>query len=251
MKEVLVVVVNYHKADRLVLGVESLLQQVGATLRIRLVDNSGSDLQAAKIRSLQRYGVEVDIADRNLGYTAAVNRAVGAWNGPVVLMSPDIILEDSSTVERSLKYLDKYPKLGIVAPEQVNDDGSIVELGREFPKFFDQVSRRLFGVKDQTARSVGSTDKRFDWVQSSFMFVREGLFQQCGGLDERYFLFMADTEFCKKVHKHGFEVAVVQGLGRVRADGVRASAGGLLSVFKSKAVRIHVSDALKYYFSPR
>jgi len=92
-----------------------------------------------------------------------------------------------------------------------------------------------------------------DWLQSSCVIVRRDFWEKVGGYNESYFLFMADTEMCLRAWEMGYRVVYYPEV-RVYADGKRLSAGGFRMFFKSRFVRQHVKDSLRYnlkhLFSP-
>jgi N-acetylglucosaminyl-diphospho-decaprenol L-rhamnosyltransferase len=78
------------------------------------------------------------------------------------------------------------------------------------------------------------------------MMMRRADWNAVGGLDERYFLFMSDVEICRRIRRLGKSVAV-SSCADVRADGIRASAGGIRHLLSSRALRYHFKDSLTYY----
>ena len=71
--------------------------------------------------------------------------------------------------------------------------------------------------------------------------------EEIGPNDETYFLFMSDVDLCRKAWEKGFEVHFVGETEALHNEG-RLSAGGIGSFFRKKTMRIHVWDAIKYYW---
>jgi hypothetical protein len=84
-----------------------------------------------------------------------------------------------------------------------------------------------------------------DWLQSSFFVIRKNLWDEIGGFNEDYFLFMADSEICLEAWKRGYSVKFFAET-EVSADGIRCSAGGIKTFFTSWVLRQHLKDAVKY-----
>jgi N-acetylglucosaminyl-diphospho-decaprenol L-rhamnosyltransferase len=253
---VALVIVNFHKAARVVEGIRSIRRQdATADLRIVVVDNSVSQHESDILRAEIGQGGDLVSAPENLGYAGGVNlgaRVAGAFDY-ILLASPDILVMDTHAIQKMVSLMEANPAIGVLATVQHNDDGSIVEVARRFPSPIHLLRRRLIRgtSKDYylleplaSKNSGGIID--VDWVQSSFVMVRRSLWDAIGGLDERYFVFMSDIDLCRRAHERGMRVVLTSTVD-VQADGVRASRGGLLAIFHSKALRIHVRDAFVYY----
>lgn len=252
--KVLAVFVNYHKAARLRSAVESLIScNPDVDLSIVVVDNSCDAGEKAVIEdlALQHSEVAAVYPSRNLGYAAGVNLAVshGEKGRHILLVSPDVISE-RSTVRALADLLESDGSMGILAPLQHNDDGTVAEVPRHFPSLAAQIGRRIFRPASTVGivRSFEGPVLEADWLQSSFVMIRRSLWDQVAGLNERYFLFMADTELCLRSWQAGFRVATCPSIAGLRGDGIRASAGGVFHGLVSRTVRIHLRDALSYYF---
>ncbi len=254
--KIALVIVNFHKAARVVEGIRALgRQNTVDDLHLVVVDNSTSQQEADILRTEMRKSGELVIASENLGYARGVNlgaKAAGAFDY-ILLVSPDIIVEDTHAIRKMVSLMESRRSIGVLASVQHNDDGSIVEVARRFPSPVRQVCRRMsprmvndLDLLSPLASKAANGIIDVDWVQSSFVMIRRSLWDAMGGLDERYFLFMSDTEMCLRAHERGMRVGVTSVVD-VQADGVRASRGGLLAIFYSKPLRMHVRDAFIYY----
>jgi GT2 family glycosyltransferase len=250
-----IVIVNYFKADRILENVQALTRQtIAPLLRVVVVDNSADEAERVHLRAGLPESAQLIILPRNLGYSRGVNLA--ALNArpfeDILLLNPDIVLDEPFALETLLNEFHGQRRIGVMAALQSNDDGSPVEVARRFPNLVKQVLRRLkpgaytdHDVLRPLLERPRSGMLDVDWVQSSFTLVRGDIWERLGGLDESYEIFMADVALCQAVHALGYRV-VVSSAVTVRADGLRASQGGLGAVFHSRALRVHVRDAVKY-----
>src|SRR3546814_19108088 len=85
-----------------------------------------------------------------------------------------------------------------------------------------------------------------DWLQSSCVLVRRDFWDRVGGLDERYFLFMADCVLCWAAWDRGPEVFHVAE-ATVVADGIRDSAGGVRALFRNPRALHPLRDHILYH----
>jgi GT2 family glycosyltransferase len=249
------IIVNFRKAERLAIGLQFLrMQTMPSQMDIVVVDNSVSQTEAECLLGNIRQNEKLIISPKNIGYSQAVNLAVRNAGNPdyVLLMSPDILVEDAAAIQKMLSVLQAEPHIAILATIQHNDDGSPVEVARKFPSFWSQFLRRsnLAAFQElhiQEGLNSGARIIDVDWVQSSFVMIPKAFWDEVSGLDEIYKIFMADVAICWRARRKGLRVAVTS-LVNVRADGLRASRGGLFDIFKSRPLRIHLRDAVMYYF---
>ncbi|MCK5682070.1 hypothetical protein KAI46_14800 [bacterium] len=100
------------------------------------------------------------------------------------------------------------PKVAICGPKQINPDGQIAETMRDAPTALELGSRRIAWLKSITSTinrnnfsqqdTISCHNQAVDWLQSSCLLVRSSFWQETGGLNENYFLFMGDLDLCRK-----------------------------------------------------
>ena len=252
------VIVDFRRAQLVARGVASLLGQSCPQLAdVVIVDNSVSSANAERLRSLERPNVTVLLSSANVGYTVACNAGAALARGDYLLfLNPDIQWNEPGALRRMIAFMDEHPSIAITGPRQQNEDGSAAFTARQFPTIGAQVLRRTrwrgvppFSrmVASYEATNIDYTrSQQVAWLQSSCMLVRRAFWEQVGGFDSRYFLFMADVDLCRQAWRAGWEVWL-HADSAVTANGHRASAGGALDLFRSAPLRRHVVDAGRYY----
>ena len=254
-----VVILNHTKAARVAAGVEYILQQeVDFGFKFVITDNSCSSEEVTILKSIaQKHpGIELVVNSKNLGYAKGLNAIKGKEAGDYIfIINPDVLLKDRDVFQKMVNYMDSHPDIAILGPKQINDDGHIAMSIRAFPKFYLQFVRRtplrnlpMFRKKviyDEMQHLDYSKTQDVDWLQDSCVIVRRSLWEKEHGYDEKYFLFMSDTEMSVKAWKDGYRVVYYPEV-KVWADGKRISEGGFLTFFKSWILRQHVWDSLKY-----
>ncbi|MGC2782039.1 MAG: glycosyltransferase family 2 protein [Bradyrhizobium sp.] len=253
-----VVIVNFFKAERLLDCVRSLARQGGAHRTAVVVVENSADAEehrqlAAGADEHQFLLVDPQL---NLGYTRGCNLGIRALPRTdfVVLCNPDIIWDEPGSLDRLISIAASDPSIGVLAPLQVSDDGALVETARKFPTLLHQVMRRLWPQRGSEVHLIdtlanGNADLvDVDWLQSSCVLIRRALWEQLGGLDQRYFLFMSDVELGRATWSAGMRVCLTSSV-RVRADGKRASSGGFGALLTSRTQRSHLIDAVRYYLA--
>ena len=252
------IILNYHKAARVVDAVAALrAQRIDFVLDIVVADNSCDIEQTRLLRAIPAGDdLRVIINDTNLGYTRGYNRAAADAHGDTIfIINPDIICQQRDALQRLWRHLRDCPQTGIVAPHQQNPDGSTEFTARHFPQLLQQIIRRtplrrVFKkyIEAYELRNFDTTQQQLvDWLQSSFWAVRADFWRASGGFDERYQIFLADVALCRRAWRSGGQVVYLPTV-TVQADGRRASSGGLLDIFRSRVLRVHLRDALVYWW---
>lgn len=89
-------------------------------------------------------------------------------------------------------------------------------------------------------------DKKVDWVQGSCMIVRKSAIDDVGLMDDRYFMFMEDTDWCRRFWQKRWEVWYISNVEIVHYH-ARASADKFYKTLFNKLSWIHVISAIKYF----
>lgn len=216
MIDISVIIVNWNTKDLLLDCIESIYKY---TLHIKfeiiVVDNGSNDGSTEAIRA---YFPEVTLIcnNRNFGFAKANNIGIKASNGRFIcLVNSDILILDN-VLFKLTKFLSKNPRIGSVGPKTVNEDLTTRYNSREFPTlrnaffqaiFFDKIfprikvfrGRNMYNFKHDITRPV-------DVLSGCFFMVRRRVVEQIGLLDEKYFIYGEDVDWCKRISKGGWDV---------------------------------------------
>lgn len=256
-----IVIVDFAKAEKVVANVKGILAQQGIDQREIIIWDNSENAENAKIlqESLANIPeVTLIISEKNVGYAVANNEcAKRAQYEILCFVNPDISWTESNTLEQLAQYMEENEKVGIIAPRQKEPNGEDALSIRKFPNFFIQIIRRTFLrnvapfssliKRDEMQHVDRSQIQTVDWVQSSFLMIAKNWWETLGGFDERYFLFLADTQLCKDSWEKGKQV-VYYPKTSVMSDGMRCSEGGVFDFFSSKTMQIHLKDSIRYFF---
>jgi N-acetylglucosaminyl-diphospho-decaprenol L-rhamnosyltransferase len=247
-----VVIVNYSSADMTIRCVESILRwRIAIPGNIIVVDNKSPDNSLSRL--LARLStIKVVAAEQNSGFGAGINLGVGLGEGEYILiLNPDTYFE-RDTVSNVVSLMDAQPRIGITGLDLVDPDGARQFSARRFYSILDVAARRLpIGrywpfrnrVDRHLMKEVWSLESCFEaeWVVGTGFLVRRHVFEEIGGMDEQYFLYMEDVDLCARVWKSGYQVVCVPGATLVH-DHQRASA---LNPF-SRASGQHILSLLRF-----
>jgi N-acetylglucosaminyl-diphospho-decaprenol L-rhamnosyltransferase len=219
---VAVVVVNYNTAGLTVDCLKSLAAEPG--VRVLVVDNASPDGSGAVIAAAiaaNGWGgwVEFLPAGRNGGFAAGNNvalRALFAADRPeppdyVLLLNPDTVVRPGA-VARLVEFLDARPRAGIAGSQLEDPDGTPQRSAFRFPTVASEIENglRLGLVSRVLSRYVVAPVPRADahrteWVCGASMLVRREVFEQIGFLDEGYFLYFEEVDFCRRAARAGWQ----------------------------------------------
>jgi N-acetylglucosaminyl-diphospho-decaprenol L-rhamnosyltransferase len=138
------------------------------------------------------------------GFGANNNSAFSIAEGSYfAVVNPDIRLQGFRV--GALLQAIQAPDCGICGPRVVNARGISEDNARRFPSIARLARRRIFGRSDQDYSDAGGSVS-VDWLAGMFMIFRADVFRSLGGFDERYFMYLEDTEICRYAKARGYSV---------------------------------------------
>ena len=213
-----------------------------------IVDNptkKGDDGAALRTFFASEKRVHVVQLVSNLGYGGGNAEGFRFCRGEfLAILNPDTLVQ-KGTLDTLLSVLRSEKKAGIVVPVLTTHDGKILENAREFPSFLGLIKRRLFGSQILSSIPQGNV-REIEWAQGSFWVLRRALFETLNGFDSRFFLFLEDTDFCRRVWQAGFRVLQVPTAVAGHSPN-RLSGGNIFNAIFRKTFWIHLASAVKYF----
>ena len=220
---VAVIIVTYKSADLTIDCLRSIADDRNfSDLHISavVVDNSTEDypLVLAAIET-NRWSDWITLASapKNGGFAYGNNFGVqlacrgGRAPDYVHLLNPDTIIRPGA-IDQLVRFLEAHSQVGIAGSSFENLDGTDWPIAFRFPTIVSEIEQGLqFGPVSRAlrpwvvAKTMGKKPERIDWVPGASMMIRKAVFDAVGGLDERYFLYFEETDFCFRAAKLGFE----------------------------------------------
>lgn len=186
----------------------------------------------------------------NRGFAAGVNEGLSRARGRyVMLLNPDTRILDGRFKD-IVEFMDREPSVGIVGPRLVGLDGRLEDSCREFLTPLRALRRSLRRIRGGAAApvlEVGSDGpcRRADWVSGACMVVRRSAIEAVGPMDDRYFLYIEDMDWCRRFWDAGFKVMYWPS-GTVEHRGRRWSAVGLFRSSHLKYTWMHAKSFVRY-----
>jgi N-acetylglucosaminyl-diphospho-decaprenol L-rhamnosyltransferase len=213
-----VVIVNYRTDGLLDACLSSLSQGSASRLEIIVVDNSASlrtsgiPARFPKVRFIEN--------TRNVGFASACNQGLVVARGrSLLLLNPDTLVEKGA-IETLAGFLDAHPGVGAVGPRLLDPDGSLQYSCRRFPGYFTiffgrySLATRL-APRNPLSRKYLYLDwnhasvSEVDWLSGACLMVRREVLESIGPLDEQYFLFVEDMDYCRRIRDAGWAIVYV------------------------------------------
>jgi len=220
-----------------------------------VVDNASPNNDAAQLETLFKdTGVHLVTLDKNLGFGGGYSQGVNFARGEfLAIINPDIQLK-KDCLQNLIAELESNKDIGLVAPKLNNPDGSVQQNARHFPTPWVMFGRRLsthfkWAYDYEESWYNSSKPITVDWVQGSFMCLRRKTFTTTlnGGFDPRFFLFLEDTDLCRRVWQRKLKVMLVPSALAIHGEH-RLSGGSFWQAWRKKTFWIHLHSALKYFW---
>lgn len=227
-----------------------VLERLAASLRAHppaepwewvIVDNnSGGEALAEMRRVTDGLPVHIIPLAENVGFGAANNLGVRhALGSALCLLNPD-----TEVLEGTFAGLGKHwHKRQITSPQLQDSDGNVLETVRRWPTPWGLLGRRL--GRGRTAMPTQET--RVAWTQGSFWGMGRTVWDELGGFDERFFLFLEDTDLCRRAAERGIDRVyapqIVARHGRERLSG-----RGIWDAVRKRTFWWHVRSAGQYFW---
>ena len=214
------IIVHYKTLDALPACLRALVAgTAGLDLETVVVDNDSRD-GVAELLAREFPAARLLTNSANVGYARAVNRGLAETTGEFVLvMNPDCTLEPGAA-RWLVEHLRAHPRIAIAGPRILNPDGTLEYSARAFPDhsafLFNRYSllTRLF-PNNPFSRRYLLTDwdhasvRDVDWLSGACLMVRREAIRQVGPMDERFFMFNEDVDWCRRMKLAGWKVTYV------------------------------------------
>ena len=206
-----VLIVNYNGVKTLGDCIDSISRLVSLPYEVIVVDNASTDGSCAYIKKYFP-NVRLISCERNLGFAGGNNLGAQAAKGKYLLLlnNDTTLLTD---IKPAIEIFEKYAHIGIVGGKMLGSNGEYRYSAGYFPSPF-RLIKISFLYKKKGAFRKGdfpldgnSGIYPVDWVEGSFLITRLSIWQELNGLDEGYFMYGEDVDFCRRVRILGFRAA--------------------------------------------
>jgi GT2 family glycosyltransferase len=210
-----VIILNWNHLEDLKLTIDSFLKQDYVNSTIIVADNGSSD---GSIDYLMQLGKGIILIENkeNLGYAAGNNVAI-KWSlkqNPdlILLVNNDIYIDDNQLLSNVIKrFLSCYSASSGIFGIQERNYFLQSKIENEGYFLFDDLAntqKQFNTIRARTKEQIYSPYKYVDFVSGSFILIKREVFERCGLLDEAFFMYHEEAEFCFRAWNKGFNVIV-------------------------------------------
>jgi len=209
-----IIIVSWNVRELLQNCLCSVLAETNLALQVIVVDSASTDGSPEMIAE-QFPQVQLVLCQENVGFPGGNNLGLERANGRyVLLLNPDTIVHDDA-LSKMVSFLEQNPQVGVVGPQLLNEDGSVQSSRRRFPTlrtaFFESTWLQPYApqavLDDYFVRDVGDGETAVvEWVMGACLMTRQEVVIQVGGLDEAYFMYSEELDYCRRIHEAGWQV---------------------------------------------
>lgn len=201
----------------------------------------------------------IDNSKRNLGFARGVNEGLKVTTGEYrLILNPDALIT-AGAVRKMIAYMDAHPDIGLMGPQLKYFNG---EHQRSYHRFYTPltvIARRTWlgsffkKIVDDFMMADTDPDKiqTPDWVLGAAMLVRASAIETVGLMDERYFLYFEDVDWCKRFWHNGYKVVYFPDAIVYHYYPRESSRWGVFDVLFNHRTRWHIMSAIRYFLKCR
>ena len=222
MSDVSVVIVSFN-TKKLTLDCIGSIQK-SSILRIELVvvDNGSDDGTVASLKKLANKGVIKLIANKsNLGFAKANNQGIKEARGEYVLLLNSDTVVKKNAIDKLVEFAKSKTDAGVIVPKLLNIDGSLQGSVFRLPTLSRAIAQYWFSKKKLLDKYSPKTNVPIiveSAVMAAFLISPQAL-KKVGFLDERYFMYYEDHDYCRRLLSSGLRVYFIPSAEVVHVHG--------------------------------
>lgn len=215
-----IIIVNYNVKEFLQNLIHSIYKATtNISSEIIIVDNASDDGSEEFVRE-KFPDIKLFVNEKNLGFSKANNIGLKAAKGEyLLLLNPDTLVSEN-TFDELIKFFKSTTEAGLAGCKILNPDGTLqLACRRSFPGPWTSFCKvtglsalfpksRIFARYNLTYLDENQTYE-VDAISGSFMMFTREVYEKVGGLDEQFFMYGEDLDFCYRVQKAGYKVYYV------------------------------------------
>lgn len=218
LRRIVAVVLNYRTPDLTIQAAHSVAADLSpGEDRVVVVDNHSPDDSLEKLRAgldLHKYPhIELVASPDNGGFAAGNNVGILAVSAQAyLLLNSDTIVRQGAT-KQLLSTLQKSPEVGIASPRlQFEDDQAQISCFRHHSLMSELISGAQTGPVTRLLKrwdvplGVQETEAPVPWTSFACVLIRREVFEKVGLLDEGFFMYYEDADYCRQVNASGFRI---------------------------------------------
>jgi len=219
MGEISIIIVSWNARDFLRDCLNSIRKSGGSRVReVILVDNASTDGSPEMVAE-EFPEITLVRSKENLGFARANNLGLKQASGSyLALINSDVVVHPGC-FEQLVSFLETHPEAGLVGPKVLGNDGQLQRTCRRFPTIWNTTCRTLalddvfsrwplFSGREMRHWDHNATAE-VETLNGCVWMARRQAVEEVGGLDEQFFFYAEDVDWCKRFKDAGWKVVFV------------------------------------------
>jgi GT2 family glycosyltransferase len=198
----------------------------------------------------------------NVGFKTLINTSLREAHGTYIFFINSDIILTAETLPKLLGYFKAHPEIGLLAPKQLNFNGTLQQSCFRFYRPQTILYRRTWLARYAFAKKHlrwfmmseydHQSPKGVDWVIGSAMLVARKTAQAVGPMDDQFFMYMEDVDWCRRFWEQHYQVVYYPEAFVYHYHAKGSARGGFLgSLFFNKLTWYHIESAIRYFWKYR
>jgi len=266
-----IIVTSYQNGPVLKLCLKSLVEeteklskQAGIDSEIIVIDSQAGEKTRDVVKSFILANKHIAYCPfaENVGFAKLVNKGVAESRGEYLLILNCDIIMTKGSLGKMLRYVKEHKDVGILGPRLLNFDGSPQNSAFHFYTPLLILYRRTLLGKTSWGKkklqefviNVESKTKPVSingWLMGSAMMLRKDNLEKVGLMDERYFMYFEDVDWCRRFREQGFKIVYFPKAALFHYHGKQSATRHFWEVLFNKMTVVHITSAIKYFWKFR
>ena len=219
-----IIIVNYRSWGHLRKALDTLQPGFPQDWEIIVIDNESQPQSFNEFQ--ERYPWVTFVANaRNSGFGVGCNLGAARASGEYLLfMNPDVVAM-TKNLRSLMRVKEQHPEVALISPRQVDANGRPQKVFDDFPNLLNQskILKSLLRIVWPSRFGNSPADNASltfcDWITGSCLLISRRHFDAIGGWSDDYWMYVEDTDLCRKARDMGMGVACASNVQVVHAHG--------------------------------
>lgn len=193
----------------------------------------------------------------NVGFKTLFNISLTEARGKYIFLINSDILINQATIPALMGYLQSHPEAKLIGPKQMNFNGTLqLSCFRYYRPETILYRRTCFGRLPFGKKHLDwfmmkgydhTTPRAVDWITGSAMFVERSRALEVGPMDDQFFMYMEDVDWCRRFWEHGYQVVYCPEAMVYHYHAKGSARGGIFGVLFNRLTWWHIMSAIRYF----
>lgn len=209
-----IIIVSWNVKELLKKNLKEIFQNTkNIKFEIFVIDNNSQDKTVEMIKK-EFPQVNLIVNNYNVGFAKANNQGIKKAKGKyILLLNPDMKVLDN-TLENMVNWMNKNKNVGVSGCHLIDNNNRTISHVRKFPTLFDQlmIVLKIPHIFPKVLNKYLMKDFNYnkevevDSIRGAFFMIRREVIEKLKGLDERYFIWFEEVDYCKQIKNAGWKI---------------------------------------------